>query len=263
MTPQLLDNCSNNISSSSSSYPAVSSSKVKIQCGACTFEFEVMCPPGQRLFHVKCAICDSMNEVAVPSNLQTPLNNNLPSRREETIYPSNIPVATAVSASGGSLPTTYATSSSPYGPSAVPVSIPLPSQPNFDPTVYHPFNMTSRAPIRRALIIGINYFNTRAQLRGCINDTKSIQSLLRDVYGWRSSSSSTAQTTGPVTEIRVLTDDSHNYATRPVRANIISSMKWLVANVQKGDVLFLSYSGHGAQKPDPHGYEEDGKTMTV
>ena len=244
---------------SSTGYPAVtSSSKVKIQCGACTFEFEVTCPPGQSSFRVKCAMCDSMNEVAVPPNLQTPPNSNIPPRQEATIYPSNIPVATAVPANGGNLPTAYATSSSSYDPSAVPVSIPMPSQPTYDPNVYHPFTMT-RPPIRRALLIGINYFNTRGQLRGCINDTKSIQTLLKDVYGWQPNSSSTSQT-GPATEIRVLTDDSNNYATRPTRANIISSMKWLVANVQKGDVLFLSYSGHGAQKPDPHGYEEDGKT---
>ena len=31
----------------------------------------------------------------------------------------------------------------------------------------------------------------------------------------------------------------------------------------KGDVLFLLFSGHGAQKPDPNGYEEDGMNECI
>merc|ERR1719499_2571270 len=40
-------------------------------------------------------------------------------------------------------------------------------------------------------------------------------------------------------------------------------MRWLVAGAQPGDALFFSFSGHGAQQEDPHGYEEDGMNETI
>eukprot|EP00929_Paragymnodinium_shiwhaense_P081890 TRINITY_DN4295_c0_g1_i6.p1 TRINITY_DN4295_c0_g1~~TRINITY_DN4295_c0_g1_i6.p1 ORF type:complete len:274 (+),score=45.09 TRINITY_DN4295_c0_g1_i6:45-824(+) len=49
----------------------------------------------------------------------------------------------------------------------------------------------------------------------------------------------------------------------PTRANIEAGLRWLVQDVRPGDVLFLHFSGHGAQKEDPHGYEEDGMNETI
>jgi len=102
---------------------------------------------------------------------------------------------------------------------------------------------------RRALLIGINYFGTQAQLRGCINDVRSMQSLLVNSFGWSPGC------------MRTLTDDSPG--TMPTRSNIEEAMRWLVAGAQPGDVLFFHYSGHGAQQEDPHGYEEDGMNETI
>jgi len=114
-------------------------------------------------------------------------------------------------------------------------------------------SMSGRAPKasgrQRALLIGVNYFGTRAQLRGCINDVKNLHSLLTREYGWDSAN------------IRTLTDD--NRAQMPTRANITENLRWLAQGARPGDVLFLSFSGHGAQEQDPHGYEEDGMNETI
>merc|ERR1712070_163908 len=49
----------------------------------------------------------------------------------------------------------------------------------------------------------------------------------------------------------------------PTRANITNNLRWLAQDARPGDVLFLSFSGHGAQAEDPHGYEEDGMNETI
>lgn len=99
---------------------------------------------------------------------------------------------------------------------------------------------------RKALLVGINYFGTSCELRGCINDTRNLQRLLIDVYGWSAD------------RFVVLTDDNPDPSRRPTRANIISALRWLASDARRGDVLFFSFSGHGSQQPDPTGMEEDG-----
>lgn len=102
---------------------------------------------------------------------------------------------------------------------------------------------------QKALLIGVNYFNTRAQLRGCINDVKNLHNLLTRQYGWDQRS------------IRTLTDDNRDRM--PTRENITNNLRWLAQDARPGDVLFLSFSGHGAQQEDPYGYEEDGMNETI
>eukprot|EP00929_Paragymnodinium_shiwhaense_P106631 TRINITY_DN7218_c0_g1_i1.p1 TRINITY_DN7218_c0_g1~~TRINITY_DN7218_c0_g1_i1.p1 ORF type:complete len:539 (+),score=137.49 TRINITY_DN7218_c0_g1_i1:130-1746(+) len=103
---------------------------------------------------------------------------------------------------------------------------------------------------RRALLIGCNYPHTEAELKGCINDVHNISSLLKETYGWRS------------TSIRTLTDDGQGGG-MPTKANIMQGLRWLVEGVRRGDVLFFHFSGHGAQQEDPNGYEEDGMNETI
>merc|ERR1719410_290892 len=103
---------------------------------------------------------------------------------------------------------------------------------------------------RRALLVGINYVGTRAQLRGCINDVRNMRSLLTQTFGW-----------DPNT-IRTLTDDGRGHSA-PTRANIQESLRWLAEGARPGDTLFFHFSGHGAQQEDPHGYEEDGMNETI
>eukprot|EP00933_Yihiella_yeosuensis_P061771 TRINITY_DN64617_c0_g1_i1.p1 TRINITY_DN64617_c0_g1~~TRINITY_DN64617_c0_g1_i1.p1 ORF type:complete len:373 (+),score=62.16 TRINITY_DN64617_c0_g1_i1:60-1178(+) len=102
----------------------------------------------------------------------------------------------------------------------------------------------------RALLVGVNYFGTCAQLRGCINDVHNIRKLLIETYGWKPSN------------IRILTDDGNGNA-MPTRQNIEGSLSWLAQDARPGDVLFFSFSGHGAQQEDPNGYEEDGMNETI
>ena len=79
----------------------------------------------------------------------------------------------------------------------------------------------------------------------------NLRQLLTETYGWSADC------------IRTLTDDGAGGQRRmPTRANMLAGMRWLAEGVSPGDVLFFSFSGHGAQKEDPHGYEEDGMNET-
>jgi len=49
----------------------------------------------------------------------------------------------------------------------------------------------------------------------------------------------------------------------PTRHNITQHLRWLAEDAMPGDVLFFSFSGHGAQKEDPQGFEEDGMNETI
>lgn len=106
-----------------------------------------------------------------------------------------------------------------------------------------------RSVRRRAVLVGINYFGTKAELRGCINDVWNMKRLLTDSFGWDGDC------------MRTLVDD--NPGAMPTKANINSALRWLVQGAQPGDVLFFHFSGHGAQQEDPHGYEEDGMNETI
>ncbi|CAK9103287.1 unnamed protein product [Durusdinium trenchii] len=120
------------------------------------------------------------------------------------------------------------------------------------PAAPMPFSASGMDPSRRkALLIGVNYFGTRAELRGCINDVHNLYRLLTETYGW------------PGHCIKTLTDDGRGNGGMPTRQNIGQHMSWLSDGAQPGDVLFFSFSGHGAQKEDPHGYEEDGMNETI
>lgn len=103
---------------------------------------------------------------------------------------------------------------------------------------------------RRALLVGVNYFGTRAELRGCINDVHNLHRLLIETFHWRDG------------DIRTLTDDGRGGG-MPTRRNIEQGLLWLTSGASPGDVLFFSFSGHGAQQEDPHGYEEDGMNETI
>lgn len=103
---------------------------------------------------------------------------------------------------------------------------------------------------RKALLIGVNYFGTSNELRGCINDVHHMRELLvREGFNPR--------------DIVVLTDDQRDPQFQPTRDNILRACQWLVAGAQRGDVLFFHFSGHGSQKPDDSGMEADGYNETI
>lgn len=99
---------------------------------------------------------------------------------------------------------------------------------------------------RKALLIGINYFGSANELRGCINDSRNMFNFLTQRYGYKAE------------DIVMLNDDTTDPVRVPTRANMLRAMQWLVSNAQPNDALFFHYSGHGGQTKDLDGDEEDG-----
>jgi len=123
------------------------------------------------------------------------------------------------------------------------------------PVPYAPLGSPGVPPNGRhkALIIGINYHGTRAQLRGCINDAKSMQNLLKQ-NGFPDDGS----------HMLMLTDERDRGGQyQPTKVNIMKAFSWFMQDVRKGDVLFFHFSGHGGQVPDKTGHEADGWNETV
>jgi len=93
---------------------------------------------------------------------------------------------------------------------------------------------------KTALLIGINRYRIPgADLRGCVNDVKNMQTVLTQMYGFTSK------------DITVLTD--FDATTKAMQAAVTK----LVQSARKGDVFLLHYSGHGSNVPDASGDEAD------
>lgn len=99
---------------------------------------------------------------------------------------------------------------------------------------------------RKALLIGINYYGTKNELRGCINDVKNMSLFLNQNYGYS------------YDDMVILTDDQKELARIPTRDNIIRAMQWLVKDAKANDSYFFHISSHGGLVPDEDGDEEDG-----
>ena len=84
---------------------------------------------------------------------------------------------------------------------------------------------------RKALLIGINYFGQRGQLRGCINDVKNMSTYLNGNFGYARE------------DMVLLTDDQQNPMSQPTKQNILRAMHWLVKDARPNDSLFFHYSG--------------------
>ncbi len=93
---------------------------------------------------------------------------------------------------------------------------------------------------KKALLIGINRYKIPgADLRGCVNDVKNMQSILTQKYGFAGK------------DIATVTDLA---ATTKAMQAAVSK---LIREARKGDVLLLHYSGHGSNVPDANGDEAD------
>lgn len=99
---------------------------------------------------------------------------------------------------------------------------------------------------RKALLIGINYFGSANELRGCINDSHNMFNFLTQRYGYKAE------------DIVMLNDDTTDPVRVPTKANMLRAMQWLVKDARPNDALFFHYSGHGGQTEDLDGDEEDG-----
>ena len=94
---------------------------------------------------------------------------------------------------------------------------------------------------KNALLIGCNYKNSMYELNGCINDAMNIKQILTESYGFDN--------------IVLMTDDTPNI---PTKKTILAEIKQLLNNANSGDILFLSFSGHGVNLTDRNGDEKDG-----
>ena len=84
---------------------------------------------------------------------------------------------------------------------------------------------------RKALLIGINYFGQRGQLRGCINDVRNMSTYLVENFNYKRE------------DMVILTDDQQNPMSQPTKQNILRAMHWLVKDARPNDSLFFHYSG--------------------
>jgi len=95
---------------------------------------------------------------------------------------------------------------------------------------------------KKALLVGINDYAPLGaggpDLKGCVNDIKDIANTLV-ICGFQPGS------------IKILTDN------RATKANIISSIKWLLDGSTSGDSIVFYYSGHGSYVVDSNGDEPD------
>lgn len=97
---------------------------------------------------------------------------------------------------------------------------------------------------KKAVLIGINYPGTKAELKGCVNDVKRMYACLVDRYGFSKEN------------ITVLIDTDDRY-TQPTGRNIRRALGNLVGSAEPGDVLFVHYSGHGTRLPAETGEDDD------
>lgn len=92
-----------------------------------------------------------------------------------------------------------------------------------------PFSIVGGNGIRRAVLVGINYRGQNGELSGCHNDVFNVKKYIMTQFGYQEQN------------ILVLVDDGrHHY---PNRANIVNSLRNLVAQSQSGDSVYFHYSG--------------------
>ncbi|GAB5037338.1 peptidase c14 [Nannochloropsis oceanica] len=104
---------------------------------------------------------------------------------------------------------------------------------------------------KKAVFVGINYFKSKAELFGCINDVKNVKSFIIQNYGFVQEN------------IKTFTDEPGSGNEMPTRANIINALKWLASGATSGDSLFFHYSGHGGTARDLDGDEVDNFDETI
>lgn len=106
---------------------------------------------------------------------------------------------------------------------------------------------------KKALLIGINYRGTRAELRGCENDVSNLSRYLLQTRGWNIRPE----------DMIVLTETNPNPLFHPTRQNMTNGMRWLSSGNQAGDSLLFHFSGHGGYQADKNGDESDGSDETI
>lgn len=100
--------------------------------------------------------------------------------------------------------------------------------------------------MKKALFVGINYYDTAYRLNGCINDVVNLKNLFVSQMGYTASN------------IMTLRDDIPFPPMQPTRENILKELSDLVADSVFCSEIWFCYSGHGGQFPDRNRDESDG-----
>jgi hypothetical protein len=90
----------------------------------------------------------------------------------------------------------------------------------------------------KAVLCGINDYESISDLRGCINDVENVEQLLLDSFGFESAN------------IRTYVDD------KVTKNTVIDSFEWLADGTKEGDRLLFHFSGHGSYTSSDDGDEE-------
>lgn len=104
-----------------------------------------------------------------------------------------------------------------------------------------PIAQAEEPPVRRALMIGINEYQTDefTNLRGAVNDVEAIQQILIAKLGFQPEN------------INLLLDSA------ATRAGILAAFKQLADETRPQDIVYIHFSGHGSQVEDFDGDEKD------
>lgn len=116
--------------------------------------------------------------------------------------------------------------------------------------VYRPmYIVPPRSGKRRAMIIGVNYVGQQGQLKACHNDADNMKEYLIKAQGFNEE------------EMLILKDDGRHMM--PTKQNIMDGFVRLTQYSQPGDVVFVSFSGHGGRVVDEDGDEDDGYDESI
>jgi hypothetical protein len=96
---------------------------------------------------------------------------------------------------------------------------------------------------RKALLIGINYYETPYQLSGCITDVESLNNKFGSSY-----------------DIKIITDLTNQ---KPTKSVILSEFSALLESAKSGDTVLFTFSGHGSQNTDLNQEEIDGQDEMI
>lgn len=97
--------------------------------------------------------------------------------------------------------------------------------------------------VKQALLIGLNYPDSRCSLNGCWNDVNNAAEAIKPL-GY---------------QCRVMRDQN----AKVTSAGILSAIDDLVRGAKRGDYIYFHFSGHGGQIPDENHDELDGKDETI
>jgi len=98
---------------------------------------------------------------------------------------------------------------------------------------------------KKALLIGINYFDTDYSLKGCINDTTQVSHLLKK---------------RKFDEIQLVNDEN---GIKPTKDNFIKLFIEFLQSGADDDLLFFHFSGHGSNLKDKNNDELDSRDECI